>query len=133
MRLVKARLSLFVPVPRVKAPGPILLYVPGVGAKPAAAILQVFASIEAIPAGSAAGPWSDVKVRGASKLAEKILLHRDRALATKSLATVLRAVPGLSPGLDDLAYQGADRERIEPLFGRLGWNRIRDRIPRWRA
>jgi len=107
--------------------------VPGVGAKSAAAILQVFSTIESIPVATASGPWGDVKVRGASKLAEKILLHRDRALATKSLATVLRAVPGLSPGLDDLAYRGADRERVERLFGRLGWNRIRDRITRWRA
>jgi hypothetical protein len=72
-------------------------------------------------------------VRGAAKLAEKLALHRARALATKSLATVLREVPGLTPALDELAYRGADRERVERLFARLGWNRIRDRIPRWRG
>lgn len=107
--------------------------VPGIGAKSAAAILQVFESIEAIPVGAGAEAWGRVQVRGAAKLAEKLAAHRERALATKSLATVLRSVPGLSPGLDDLAYHGAERARIDPLFDRLGWNKIRDRIARWRA
>ncbi|MBY0400002.1 exodeoxyribonuclease IX [Myxococcota bacterium] len=115
--------------------------VPGVGAKSAAALLRVFESIEAIPLAGAGGgssealdrAWAEVKVRGAVKLAEKLLAHRERALATKSLATVLRRVPGLSPELEDLAYRGADRARTLSLFDRLGWNRIRDRIPRWRA
>lgn len=107
--------------------------VPGVGAKSAAALLQVFPAIEAIPGDGGQGDWPQVRVRGAAKLAEKIAAHRDRALATKSLATVLRAVPGVSAGLPDLAYHGAHRDRVEPLFDRLGWSRIRDRIPRWRA
>ena len=111
--------------------------VPGVGSKSAAAILRVFESIEAIPLGEDGGTahpaWASVEVRGAAKLAQKLAVHRDRALATKSLATVLREVPGLAPALDELAYRGADRERVERLFARLGWNRIRDRIPRWRA
>ncbi len=106
--------------------------VPGIGAKSAAAILQVFESIEAIPATAQSGAWGQVQVRGASKLAEKVSLHRDRALATKSLATVLREVPGFSPRLADLAYRGADRGQTEKLFDRLGWSRIRDRVPRWR-
>lgn len=106
--------------------------VPGIGAKSAAAILQVFESIEAIPAVAQSGAWGQVQVRGASKLAEKVSLHRDRALATKSLATVLREVPGFSPRLADLAYRGADRGQTEKLFDRLGWSRIRDRVPRWR-
>ena len=120
--------------------------VPGIGAKSAAAILRVFDSIEAIPVvdekgsatasapGTAAGAeeWGRVEVRGAARIAEKLAVHRERALATKSLATVLRAVPGIEPGLPDLAYRGADCERAAQLFDRLGWNRIRDRIVRWR-
>jgi 5'-3' exonuclease len=120
--------------------------VPGIGAKSAAAILRVFESIEAIPVGDgsagagSSGPdlgagaeaWGRVEVRGAAKIAQKIEVHRERALATKALATVLRAVPGIAPGLPDLAYHGADRERALRLFDRLGWNRIRDRIVRWR-
>ena len=71
--------------------------------------------------------------RGAKRMAERISEHRDRALKTKDLATVLREVPGIKPGLSDLAYRGADRERTEELFERLGWNRIFDRIPKWQS
>jgi len=105
--------------------------VPGVGAKSAAAVLKIFDSIEEIP--DEFERWSDVEVRGAQRLAGKIAEHRARALKTKDLATVLRTVPGVKPGLTDLAYRGADRERTEELFERLGWNRIRDRIPKWQS
>jgi DNA polymerase-1 len=105
--------------------------VPGIGAKSAAAVLQAFESIEAVPDDFA--EWGDVTARGAKRMAERISEHRDRALKTKDLATVLREVPGIKPGLSDLAYRGADRERTEELFERLGWNRIFDRIPKWQS
>jgi DNA polymerase-1 len=104
--------------------------VPGVGAKSAAAVLTAFESIEVVP--EDVESWGPVAVRGAKRLAEKISTHRDRALKTKELATVVRAVPGVKPRLGELAYRGADRERVEELFERLGWSRIRDRIPKWR-
>ncbi len=103
--------------------------VPGVGPKSAAAVLGVFPTIEAIP--DDFGQWSDVEVRGARRLAERITEHRERALKTKELATVLRSVPGVKPGLKELSYRGADPERVDELFERLGWNRIRDRISNW--
>lgn len=105
--------------------------VPGIGAKSAAAVLQTFETIEDVP--DDFGAWGGVTVRGAKRMAEKIAEHRDRALKTKDLATVLRQVPGVKPGLSDLAYRGADRERVEELFERLGWNRIYDRIPKWQS
>ncbi len=105
--------------------------VPGVGPKSAAAVLSVFTSIEEIP--DAFDDWAAVEVRGARRLAERISEHRARALKTKDLATVLRRVPGVTPGLRDLAYRGADPERVEELFERLGWNRIRDRISKWQS
>jgi DNA polymerase-1 len=105
--------------------------VPGIGAKSAAAVLQAFESIEAVPDDFA--EWGDVTARGAKRMAERISEHRDRALKTKDLATVLREVPGIKPGLSDLVYRGADRERTEELFERLGWNRIFDRIPKWQS
>ncbi len=104
--------------------------VPGIGAKSAAAVLQAFGQIEAVPADLER--WSSVSIRGAKRMATQIAAHRDRALKTKELATVLRKVPGVTPGLSELAYRGADRERTEELFERLGWNRIFDRIPKWR-
>jgi len=103
--------------------------VPGVGPKSAAGVLQAFESIEDIPADFDA--WPELSLRGAKRLAEKIDVHRERALKTKDLATVLRKVPGIQPSLGDLAYRGADRDRTGELFERLGWNRIKDRIPKW--
>lgn len=105
--------------------------VPGIGAKSAAAVLQAFPTIEEVPGDF--DEWGSVTVRGAKRMAEKIAEHRERALKTKDLATVLRKVPGVTPGLSDLAYRGADRERTEELFERLGWNRIFDRIPKWQS
>ena len=105
--------------------------VPGVGAKSAAGLLGTFGSIEAIPDDFA--DWPETKLRGAKSLAGKVAEHRGRALKTKELATVLRDVPGVEPNLGDLAYRGADRERVEELFDRLGWNRIKDRIPKWQG
>jgi DNA polymerase-1 len=105
--------------------------VPGVGAKSAAAVLQAFPRIEEVPADF--NEWSGVTMRGAKRMAERIAEHRERALKTKDLATVLRKIPGIEPGLSDLAYRGADRERTEELFERLGWNRIYDRIPKWQS
>ncbi|MFP6655418.1 MAG: 5'-3' exonuclease H3TH domain-containing protein [Myxococcota bacterium] len=105
--------------------------VPGVGAKSASAVLRVFPTIESIP--DDFEQWSEVEARGARRLAERISEHRSRALKTKELATVVREVPGVTSGLKELSYRGADRERTEELFDRLGWNRIRDRISKWQS
>lgn len=105
--------------------------VPGVGPKSAAAVLRVFDSIEDIP--DDFEEWPKIGVRGAQRIAKQIAEHRDRAQRTKELATVLREVPGLTPSLSELAYHGADRERTTELFDRLGWDRIRDRIPKWQS
>lgn len=103
--------------------------VPGVGAKSAAGLLGAFGSIEGVPDDFA--EWPELALRGAKSLATKVATHRERAMKTKDLATVLRKVPGVEPNLGDLAYRGADPERVEELFERLGWNRIKDRIPKW--
>ncbi len=103
--------------------------VPGIGAKSAAAVLQTFERIDAVP--EAVDDWDGLSVRGAKRMAERIAAHRGRALKTRALATVVRDVPGVKPALGELAYHGADRPRVEALFERLGWNRIYDRIPKW--
>lgn len=101
----------------------------GVGPKSASAILRAFGTLDAIPEDPAA--WEQVDVRGAKRLAGRIAAERERALLTRDLATVRRDVPGIDASPSDLHLAGAARERIEVLFDRLGWKRIRDRIPRW--
>ncbi len=104
--------------------------VPGVGAKSAAAALAAFGRIESIPGDPEA--WSDVAVRGAKRLAERIDEHREQALQVRQLATVVRKVPELRARLSDLQVRGAHRDETLALFDRLGWGRIRERVPRWR-
>jgi 5'-3' exonuclease len=99
--------------------------VPGVGAKTAAAVLQAFGAIDAIPADAAA--WAPLALRGAKRAAERIEAHRDRALRTRDLATVRRDVPGVTAELGALVPLGPDRDRLTALCERLGWNRILER------
>ena len=103
--------------------------VPGVGPRTASALLARFGTIEAIPADPE--QWRQLPVRGAARLAERIETHRERALRTRALATLRRDVPGLCARLDTLRWRGARRAEIESLFGRLGWEGIATRIPRW--
>ena len=103
--------------------------VPGVGPVGAAAALRAFGRIESIPADPER--WKPLGVRGAARLAARIETHRERALRTRELATVVRDVPGVRADLRRLRWRGARRSRVEPLFERLGWGRIATRIPRW--
>jgi 5'-3' exonuclease len=104
--------------------------VPGVGPRSASAALRAFGAIEGIPADPRA--WAGVPVRGGARLAKLIDLHRAQALRTRELATVEREVPGVRCALDALAYQGAYRDRVSPLFERLGFQGIQARVTRWR-
>ena len=103
--------------------------VPGVGPKGAAAALQAFGQIEHISANP--NDWAELGVRGAKRVAGLIDEHRDRALRTRELASVVREVPDTDASLTGLAYRGADREAARQLFEELGWQRILARIPRW--
>ncbi len=104
--------------------------VPGVGPRSASAALRAFGTIEGIPGDPRA--WAGVPVRGAARLARAIDAHREQALRVRELATVEREVPGLRCGLGALAYRGAYRDRVSPLFERLGWTGIGARVKRWR-
>jgi 5'-3' exonuclease len=103
--------------------------VPGVGAKSAAAALGVFGSLDGMPAPG--NLWEELPIRGARRIGERIARHREQALATRTLATVVRDVPGIRASLAELAWEGAHADRVEELFGGLGWGRIATRIPRW--
>lgn len=105
--------------------------VPGFGAKTAAAVLSAFGPLEALPPDPAR--WTQAGLRGATRLAAAFAGHREQALAVRALATVHRAVPGIDATPDGLAWRGARRDVLEPLFDRLGWHHIRRRIPRWQT
>jgi DNA polymerase-1 len=102
--------------------------VPGVGPKGAAAALNAFGRIEDIPADPAA--WDGLKLRGAKRVAALVDEHRELALTTRRLATLVRDVPGVAAGLRDLQWKVRDHTVAEALFESLGWDRITTRIPR---
>ncbi|HJO23606.1 MAG: 5'-3' exonuclease H3TH domain-containing protein [Myxococcota bacterium] len=105
--------------------------VPGVGPKTAAAALRAFRRIEEVPADS--DRWAGVAVRGPKRVAGLIDAHREQALRTRDLATLVRDVPGIRALLREMNWVGADRNEVETLFEDLGWGRIATRVPRWAA
>jgi 5'-3' exonuclease len=99
--------------------------VKGIGAKSAADLLAHFGSLEKLYERLDELPLSSI--RGAKSLHAKLTAQRDLALLSKSLATVAFDVPGVHAALRDLEYRGADPARVEPLFDRLGFKKIRER------
>jgi 5'-3' exonuclease len=99
----------------------------GIGPKSAAELLQRYGSLEGIYEKLNELPGSNV--RGAKSLHAKLLASREIAFLSKRLATVAREVPGVKADLKALEYRGADPAKVEELFGRLGFNRIRERVP----
>ncbi len=107
--------------------------VPGVGKKTACALLTTFGGLDDLYARLDEVP--ELPLRGAAALAARLAEHRDLAFLSRRLATVVRDMPldgALAGGFDALAFRGADPALVDPLFARLGFGRIRERIPRWR-
>jgi len=100
---------------------------PGWGARSAAAVLERYETIEAIPP-SASG-W-DVKVRGADKLAATLASRRDEAQLYKKLATLRTDVP-LRESLGELEWRGA-RPELRDFCRRIGFRDFPERVKRWR-
>ena len=101
--------------------------VKGIGATSAADLLARFDHLEDLYARLEELPW--LPIRAAKSLHAKLAASREIAFLSKRLATVERAVPGVGGDLDSLELRGADPARVEPLFSRLGFNKIRDRVP----
>lgn len=102
--------------------------VPGIGAKGAAALLAETGDLAS--ALERLDEVAELPIRGARSLAGRLSEHRDQALLSRRLATVVTDAP-FATGPDELRYRGADRERLEALFDRLGFASLRERVPRW--
>jgi len=102
--------------------------VSGVGKKSAVALLEAFPDLETIY--DRLDEIPELAVRGAATLRRKLDAGREAAFLSKRLATVARDAPA-EAALGDLAYRGADPTRLDPLFERLGFGTIRERVPVW--
>ena len=69
-------------------------------------------------------------MRGAKALAARLAEHRETAALALRLARVEREVPQLAGvGLEDLAWDGAERAEVDAFCDRLGFGTLRDRVP----
>lgn len=98
----------------------------GIGGKSAVELLARFGHLEDLY--QRLDELPRLPIRGARSLHAKLAAGREIALLSKQLATVAREVPGVRGKLEDLELRGADTARVEELFGRLGFNRIRERV-----
>jgi 5'-3' exonuclease len=103
--------------------------VKGIGAKTAVALLEKFAGINEIY--RKIDRVERMALRGAFAIRAKLEQGRGLALLSKQLATIAIDAP-IKVNLRELKYSGADRNKIEVLFERLGFGKIRERIPQWR-
>ncbi|MHC4932029.1 MAG: 5'-3' exonuclease, partial [Planctomycetota bacterium] len=101
----------------------------GIGMKTAARLLEVFEHMEEIY--DRLDEVAALSIRGAKSIQAKLEEDRAMAILSKQLATVATDAPAAG-GLRRLRFRGADRDLVEPLFDRLGFGRIRDRIRKWR-
>ena len=102
--------------------------VSGVGGKTAAALLNHFGSIDAIP--EEFGDWQGLELRGAKRVHERLREDREMLELSRELVRLREDVP-LAPKLDELSYQGADRDALSELLDEIGGQAVLDRIPKF--
>ena len=100
--------------------------VPGIGAKTAAALLEHFGSLDALLERLDELPF--LRLRGARRHAQSLQEHRQIALLSRQLATIVLDAP-LPSDLGQAERRGADREALEQLceqlrFGPLSRRRL---------
>lgn len=107
--------------------------VPGIGKKGAAELLLRYPHVEGLYA-KLDELALRTDLRGARTLAAKLEAGRDLAFLSKNLAKVSTEAPIAEPFDFDrhLAFEGADPALVDPLFERLGFKRLKERIGRWR-
>ena len=86
--------------------------IPGFGPKATAAVLRQFGRMEDIPVEAEA--WAQLDVRGSAKLAATFIDRRQEAIGYRDQG-IKRLDAPLDESLEQLRWQGADRERLEAL------------------
>ena len=105
---------------------------PGWGDKSASAVLARYGSLEAVP--PVASDWDVPGLRGAPVLAATLRDRMDEALLYRDLARLRTTADGVSipqADVDDLQWQGADRQRWRAFCEAMGLARLADRPHRW--
>ncbi|QPA30338.1 DNA polymerase I [Thermaerobacillus caldiproteolyticus] len=93
--------------------------VPGVGEKTALKLLKEFGTVEHL--------LESLEQVSGKKLKENLAEHRDLALMSKELATILRDAP-LEITIEDTEYHGYNLDKVIALFKELGFNSLLGKI-----
>lgn len=107
---------------------------PGFGDKSASAVIARYGSLEAVPADAA--DWDVPGLRGAATLAGTLRDHMADALLFRDLArlrTCADGVPIPETDVEQLRWDGADREHWLDFCETYGLPKLRDRPHRWRG
>ena len=94
------------------------------------ALLEACPSLEAIYADL--DRVETLPVRGAKSLRRKLDEGRDEAFLSKQLAIISHEAP-VEFDAEALAYHGAIESEVNPLWDELGFQRLRQRIPKWQG
>lgn len=89
--------------------------IPGVGEKTAMTLIQQFGSVENLLENTA-------QLKG--KLKEKVENHKEQALFSKKLATIITDIPGMEFNADELLYRDVDKEKTKAVFAELEFRRL---------
>ena len=95
--------------------------VPGVGKKTAAELFAVFGSLDELYANLHRIPL--LKLRGATAVAAKLLLHKEAAYLARRLTGIVCDMP-IEATLDDLKRRPQDRSRLDFFFDTHGFGNI---------
>lgn len=87
--------------------------VPGVGPKTAAALLKEFVSLEELY--DNLDMVSRMPIRGATKLPERLVAHRDAAFLARRLTEIVRDAP-VETTIDALRPRALDRDALDAFF-----------------
>jgi len=105
---------------------------PGWGDRSASAVLARYGRLEDVPAN--ASDWDVPGLRNPVGLAATLRERMGEAMLYRDLArlrTTADGVPIAQANVDELAWQGADRDRWEAFCDEWGLPRLRTRPPRW--
>jgi len=104
--------------------------VQGIGKKSAAELLDLYGHVEDLYEKIDSVRFA--KLRAAKSLYFRLAEGQESALLSKVLATVAVDAP-VKADLDALSYRGAEPQRVDELFTRLGFKGLRERVPQRNA
>ncbi|MGM9926672.1 MAG: DNA polymerase I [Bacillus sp. (in: firmicutes)] len=93
--------------------------IPSVGEKTALKLLHQFGTVE--------NTLASIDEVSGKKLKEKLEEHKESAIMSKRLATIMREAP-IEVTLDDIAYHGYDVDKVIHMYKELGFNSLLDKL-----